>query len=59
MTKFRKWLDNRKLTIEQFSIEVGLHYNTVARWASDAKRQPREPYLKAVEAKYPDCPLGK
>jgi len=59
MTKeFRKWLDSKKLSIQDFATATGIDYNTVARWSSMKDRQPRKAYKMLVKQKFPDCPLA-
>lgn len=53
--KFKTWLRANGLTYESFARGTSLSYNTVFRWGQD--REPRQVCVRAIAAKYPDCPL--
>ena len=54
---FKKWLRKKGLTVEGFSLNAGVHVNTVEKWAYIGA-MPREAYAQKVKAAFPDCPLS-
>lgn len=53
--EFDKWLKERNMTTEQFSLLADVSYHTVTKWRNGV--QPRAFVKKALHPKFPTCPL--
>ena len=53
---FKQWLDDKKLSPEQFAVETDIHVSTVQKWLYIGS-SPRDMHAKAIAEKYADCPL--
>ena len=55
-TKFGRWLQREKMSVDEFSLKTGIRSGTIVRWTY-SKRVPQDAILSQIKAVFPDCPL--